>query len=246
MQEYKDQLLYGKHPLLDAIESGRAIDKIWLQIGMKGEYVSSIRALCKEKNIPVQMVPKEKLNKMVKGNHQGALGFVSMVEFQKLEDVLPLIFEKNEMPLILVLDGVTDVRNFGAIARSAECLGAHAIVVGKKNVARINAEAMKTSAGALSKIPVCRENSPMAAMEYLQLSGVRIASSDLNAEKNISDVDFTSPIAILVGAEGRGVHRSLSERADVQFIIPQSGTTDSLNVAVATGIILYEVARQRS
>ncbi len=246
MTEFKDQLIYGKHPLWDAIKSGQAIDKVWLQIGMKGEYVTDMRELCKEKNIPIQMVPKEKLNKLIRENHQGAIAFVSMVDYYKLEDVLPQIYERNEMPLILVLDGVTDVRNFGAIARSAECLGANAIVIGKKNAARINAEAMKTSAGALTKIPICRENSPMAAVEFLQLSGVQVAASDLKAEKNISEIDFTGPTAILVGSEGRGVHYTLAEMSDLRFIIPQSGFTDSLNVSVATGIILYEIARQRT
>lgn len=243
--EYKDQFIFGKHPVLDAINSGQSMDKIWLQIGMKGEFTTEIRAACKERGIPNQMVPKEKLNKITRANHQGVIAFVSMVEYYKLEDVLPSIYENNEMPLILVLDGVTDVRNFGAIARSAEIFGANAIVIGKKNTARINAEAMKTSAGALSKIAVCRESSPMAALEYLQLSGVSIASSDLKAKKNVNEIDFTGPVAILVGSEGRGVHYTLSEKANETFIIPQKGTTDSLNVSVATGIILYEAARQR-
>ncbi len=246
MADFKDQLIYGKHPLLDAVQTGEAIDKIWLQIGMKGEYVSNMRDLCKKQNIPIQMVPKEKLNKLTGGNHQGAIGFVSMVKYYKLEDVLPQIYEQNEIPLILVLDGITDVRNFGAIARSAECLGAHALVIGKKNAARINAEALKTSAGALSKIPVCRENSPMAAVEYLQLSGIQVASGHLKAKNGIAEVDFTIPTAILLGSEGRGVHYTLTEMADNQFIIPQSGTTDSLNVGVAAGIILYEISRQRN
>ncbi len=245
MADFKDQIIFGKHPLWDAIDSGQPIDKIWLQIGMKGEFVSDIRDVCKQKNIPVQMVPKEKLNKLVRGNHQGAIGFVSMVEYENLENLLPGIFEKGKAPLILVLDGITDVRNIGAIARTAECLGVHAIVVGKKNVARMNAEAMKTSAGALSKIPVCREKSPQAAVEYLKLSGFTIAASDLGAEQDVSEQDFSGPLAILVGAEDRGVHRSLLKESDFTFIIPQSGTTDSLNVSVAAGIILYEVARQR-
>jgi 23S rRNA (guanosine2251-2'-O)-methyltransferase len=245
MADYQDEIIYGKHPVMDAVEGGRPLDKVWIQIGMKGEYVSRLRELCKERLIPVQMVPKEKLNKLTRGNHQGAVGFLSVVVHHRLEDVLPGIYEKERMPLILVLDGITDVRNFGAIARTAECLGADAIVVGKKNAARINAEAMKTSAGALSKIPVCRESSPMAALEYLKLSGITILSSHLKAEKTLAQVDFTGPVAILLGAEGRGVHYTLNEKADERFVIPQSGTTDSLNVAVATGVILYEAASQR-
>lgn len=244
-KDYKDQFIFGKHPIIDAINAGQSIDKVWLQIGGANEFASEIRALCKDNGIPTQMVPKEKLNKITRSNHQGIIAFVSLIQYYKLEDVLPQIYERNEMPLVLVLDAVTDVRNFGAIARSAEVFGANAIVIGKKNVARINSEAMKTSAGALSKIPVCRESSPMAALDFLQLSGVSIASSDLKAKKSVSEIDFTGPIAILIGSEGRGVHYTLSEKADEQFIIPQKGTTDSLNVSVATGIILYEAAKQR-
>lgn len=244
-KDYKDQFIFGKHPIVDAINSGQAIDKVWLQIGIAGEYATEVRTICKQFGIPTQMVPREKLNKITRGNHQGVIAFVSLIPYYKLEDVLPQIYEKNEMPLVLVLDAITDVRNFGAIARSAEIFGANAIVIGKKNTARINAEAMKTSAGALSKIPICRESSPIAALELLQLNGVTIASSSLRAKKSISEIDFTGPIAILIGSEGRGVHYTLTEKADEEFIIPQKGTTDSLNVSVATGIILYEAAKQR-
>lgn len=244
-QDYKDQFIFGKHPIVDAINSGQALDKVWLQIGISSEFATEVRSLCKEKGIPVQTVPKEKLNKITRSNHQGSIAFVSLIPYYKLEDVLPQIYEKNEMPLVLVLDAITDVRNFGAIARSAEIFGANVIVIGKKNTARINAEAMKTSAGALSKIPVCRESSPKAALELLRLNGVTIASSSLRAKKSISEVDFTGPIAIIIGSEGRGVHYTLTEKADEEFIIPQKGTTDSLNVSVATGIILYEASKQR-
>ncbi len=246
MSDWKDEIIYGRHPIIDAIDAGRYIDKIWLQIGIKGEFVNDIRQQAKLREIPTQMVPKDKMQKITKANHQGVIAFVSMVQFFQLEDVLPLVYEQNKNPLVLVLDGVTDVRNFGAIARSAECLGAQAIVVGKKNVARINAEAMKTSAGALSKIHVCRASSPMAAIEYLQMSGLSVFASDLKASKNIQEVDFTSPTALIIGAEDRGVHKSLLEKANETFIIPQLGTTDSLNVSVATGIMLYEVIRQRN
>lgn len=245
IQDYKDKFIFGKHPVVDAIESGQTVDKVWVQIGSAGDFFAEIKNICKKFGIPMQMVPKEKLNKITRGNHQGVIAFMSMIPYYKLEDVLPQIYEKNEMPLVLLLDSVTDVGNFGAIARSAEIFGANAIVIGKKNAARINAEAMKTSAGALTKIPVCREQNVMKALEYLQLSGVPVASSDLKASKKVSEVDFTGPIAILIGSEGRGVHYTLSEKADETFIIPQKGTTDSLNVSVATGIILYEASRQR-
>lgn len=245
IQDYKDKFIFGKHPVMDAIQSGQAVDKVWVQIGSDGGFFAEIKNICKEFGVPMQMVPKEKLNRITRGTHQGVIAFMSMIPYYKLEDVLPLIYEKNEMPLVLLLDSVTDVGNFGAIARSAEVFGVNAIVIGKKNAARINAEAMKTSAGALAKIPVCREQNVMKALEYLQLSGVKVASSDLKASKKVSEVDFTGPTAILIGSEGRGVHYTLSEQADETFIIPQKGTTDSLNVSVATGIILYEASRQR-
>ncbi len=238
-------IIYGRHPVVDAIQAGQTIDKILLQQGTRGELEKEIRHLSKEFDIPVQYVPKEKLQQFTKGNHQGILAFVSMVQYFHLEDVLPGIFEKSEMPLILLLDGVTDVRNFGAIARSAEIAGVQTIVVPLKGSALINAEAMKASAGALSKIPVCRESSLAKAVEYLKLSGIRILASDLKAEKMIYEVDFGQPVAILIGSEGEGVNQALLREADELFKIPQIGTTDSFNVSVATGIILYEAMRQR-
>ncbi len=168
-----------------------------------------------------------------------------MVTYYKLEDVLPAIYEKSEVPLFLLLDGVTDVRNFGAIARSAEICGVHALVVPKKGSAQINSESLKTSAGALSKLMVCRENSLTTAIEILRLSGVHVVASDLQADKMVYELDLTNPLAIVIGSEGKGVSSAVLQKVDQQFIIPQKGTTDSFNVSVATGIILYEVMRQR-
>jgi 23S rRNA (guanosine2251-2'-O)-methyltransferase len=179
------------------------------------------------------------------GNHQGILGFVSLIEYQKLDTILPFVFENGEIPLLLLLDNITDVRNFGAIARSAEVMGVHAIVVPQQGTALINAEAMKASAGALSKIAICREKNLSAVLDYLGQSGVQVIASDLKTNKKIYDIDFTLPTAILIGSEGEGVNTALLRRVDDKFIIPQKGTTDSLNVSVATGIILYEALRQR-
>ncbi|MFN7116560.1 MAG: 23S rRNA (guanosine(2251)-2'-O)-methyltransferase RlmB [Saprospiraceae bacterium] len=240
-----NNIIYGRHPIIDAIQSGQTIDKILLQQGTRGDFEKEIRHLSKAYNIPVQVVPKEKLQQFTKGNHQGIVGFVSLVQYFHLEDVLPGIFEKSETPLILLLDGVTDVRNFGAIARSAEVAGAQTIVVPLKGSALINAEAMKTSAGALAKIPVCRETSLAKAIEYLKLSGIQILASDLQATKMIYELDFQQPTAIIIGSEGEGVNPALLREADALFKIPQVGTTDSFNVSVATGIILYEAMRQR-
>lgn len=240
-----EQVIYGRRPVVDALKAGQSMEKILLQQGVRGPFERDLRQLTKQFNVPLQVVPKERMNKWTRGNHQGVVGLIAPIKYYKLEDVLPGIFEKNQTPLLLLLDCVTDVRNLGAIARSAECLGAHALVVPKKGAALINAEALKTSAGALTKIPVCREQSLAGAINLLKLSGVQIFSSDLKAKKRIQDIDWLGPSAILIGSEGKGVNPALGREADQTFIIPQTGTTDSLNVSVATGIILYEVLRQR-
>jgi len=241
----KNTLIYGRHPVLDAIDSGTLFDKLILQNGVQREFEIKVKQLSKRLNIPLQIVPKERLNKIVGGNHQGIVGFLSLVTYYNLEDVLPAIYEKSETPLLLLLDGVTDVRNFGAIARSAEICGAQALVIPKKGSAQINSESLKTSAGALSKLMVCRETSLTSAIETLQLSGVQVIASDLQAKKIVYDLDLTVPMAIVIGSEGKGVSSAVLQKVDQRFIIPQKGTTDSFNVSVAAGIILYEVMRQR-
>lgn len=238
-------MIYGRHPVMDALQNGTPLDKLILQQGVRGDFERDIRKMSKKNNIPLQVVPRERMKALTSGNHQGIIGFLSMLTYYRVEDLLPMVFEKSEAPLLLLLDGVTDVRNFGAIARSAECSGAHALVIPKKGAAQINAEALKTSAGALNVIPVCRESSLIAAIEQMQMAGVQVFASDLNAEKNISDFDFTGPIALVLGAEGEGVSRPVLQKVDDTFIIPQRGTTDSFNVSVAAGIMLYEVMRQR-
>jgi 23S rRNA (guanosine2251-2'-O)-methyltransferase len=241
----EEQIIYGRHPLVDAIRAGQSIEKILLQQGTRGEFEKELRQLTREHHIPVQVVPKDRLNQLVRGNHQGVVAFLSPIRYYQLEDLIPTIYEQSEVPLMLLLDGITDVRNMGAIARSAEICGAHAIVVPRRNSAQINAEAIKTSAGALTKIPVCRESSLVAAVDMLRISGIRLLVSDLKAERPIYDLDMTVPLALVAGAEGRGVSRDLIRAADETFIIPQRGTTDSFNVSVAAGIMLYEVTRQR-
>ena len=237
--------VFGRHPVIEAINSGKTIDKVLLQQDAAGEMAREIRKLCKEKFIPLQMVPKERLNRFVRGNHQGVMCWLSLIEYQSLEDLLPTIYEKSEVPLILLLDGVTDVRNFGAIARSAEVFGAHAIVIPRKKSAQITPDAIKTSAGALLEIPVCREPSIIAAMEFLQQSGVQVYASDLKSRREMKELDLTVPCALIIGAEDRGVSRSLLQVVDKTFLIPQAGKTDSLNVSVATGIMMYEAMSQR-
>ncbi|MEL6635236.1 MAG: 23S rRNA (guanosine(2251)-2'-O)-methyltransferase RlmB [Bacteroidota bacterium] len=245
MKKNKDKMIYGRHPVLEALQSGTPIDKLLLQQGVRGDFERDIRHWSKRLNIPLQVAPKERLNRITSGNHQGIIGYLSLLTYQRLEDVLPLIYERSESPLLVLLDGVTDVRNFGAIARSAECCGAHALVIPKKGAAQINAEALKTSAGALNVIPVCREKSLIKAIESLQLAGVRVMASSLAAREPLDQLDLMGPVALVVGAEGDGVSRAVLQAVDQTFVIPQKGQTDSFNVSVASGIMLYEVMRQR-
>jgi 23S rRNA (guanosine2251-2'-O)-methyltransferase len=240
-----DNVIYGRHPVVDAIKAEQQFDKVMLQEGIRGEFEKMLRSTCREFDIQLQVVPKTRLNRFVKGNHQGVIGFTSLIEYQHIENVLPLIFENSETPLILILDGITDVRNFGAIARTAEVAGVHAIVIPQKGAALINADAIKTSAGALAKIPICREKSLFNVIDFLHNSGVEVFVSSLESTDFIFDVDFKNPMALVIGSEDNGVHPKIMKIADKQFIIPQMGTTDSLNVSVATGMMLYEVMRQR-
>lgn len=244
IEKIKD-FVFGRHPVLEALQSDVFVDKVLLQQGTTGDFEKQIRHLSRAQNVPVQMVPKERLNKIVRGNHQGVIAFTAPVAFQLLEHVLPKLFEESANPLFLVFDGITDVRNFGAIARSAEILGAHAIVMGRNKTPMLNAEAVKTSAGALRQIPVCREKSVPAAITYLQESGVRVLASDLEATDTLLQMDLKGPVAFVLGAEGRGISPSIAKMADDRFIIPQFGKTDSFNVSVAAGIMLYETRRQR-
>lgn len=241
----KSNIIFGRHPVLEAIQSGKTIDKIIMQQGFKGPLEKEIRHTCKAHQIPMQLLPKERIARIVSGNHQGVIAFLSLVEYQKLEHILPFVYEQSQVPLFLLLDGITDVRNFGAIARTAEVMGVQAIVIPRKKSAQINADAIKTSAGALLKIPVCREASIVGAIDFLQQSGVQIFASDLEATTSIRQLDFTVPTALVIGAEDRGVSPSILKLVDQRFIIPQMGETDSLNVSVATGMMLYEIVRQR-
>ncbi|MEM9886918.1 MAG: 23S rRNA (guanosine(2251)-2'-O)-methyltransferase RlmB [Bacteroidota bacterium] len=243
--QQKTNMIFGRHPVVDAMRRGQSLDKILLQKGTRGEFEKEIRHLSKANHIPVQVVPKERLNSITRKNHQGIVAYLSLLNYYKLEDVLPSIYEKGEVPLLLVLDGVTDVRNFGAIARSALCCGVHAMVIPNKGSAQINAEAIKTSAGALTDLLVCRSHSLVKAIEQLQLAGIQVFASDLSAEKLIFDLDFKIPAAIIIGAEDKGVSKALLAQTDKHFIIPQSTKINSFNVSVASGIVLYEVMRQR-
>lgn len=240
-------LIYGFHPVVEAVQAGKAVEKLFFQQGIRGEAEKEIRHLAKEHDIPLQVVPKEKLNKLTKNqNHQGVAAFLSLVGFQDLEHVVPFLFEQGENPLLLLLDGVTDVRNFGALCRSAEVMGVQAVVIGQQNAAPANEEAMKASAGALARIRVCRVRSLFSAVDYLKASGIQVLATALTDRSvPVFEADFTVPTAILMGAEGDGVHPKLLQMSDRIIKIPQMTDFDSLNVSVAGGVVLYEAVRQR-
>lgn len=241
----KEDIVYGRNPVIEALKIGKDIDKVLLSNSIRGDFEKEVRKLCRISEIPLQYVPSSKLDKITKKNHQGIIAFASLIRFQNLEDLIPHFYEKGITPLLLILDGITDVRNFGAIARSAEVFGAHAIIIGEKRSARINHEALKTSAGAILKIPICREKSLVNTIDFLKNSGFKIFATDLNTELFISDINFQGPCGIILGDEGEGVSEKILSMSDQAFKIPQIGEIDSLNVSVASGVILYEILKQR-
>lgn len=241
----QSSLIIGRQPLVEALQTGKAIDKILLQKNASGDVVNTIRKLARDQNIPIQLVPMEKLNGMTKANHQGVLAFVARVQYMDLQQVIDHVVSKGELPLFLMLDGVTDVRNIGAIARSAVCCGAQAIIIPDKGVGALNEEAMKSSAGALEQIHICRVNSLLKAVDTLHLNGILVFTSEMRAEKNVFELPFTDPCCIIMGDEGKGVQPYLAKAADHFFKIPMATGFDSFNVSVASGIILYEAMKHR-
>ncbi len=238
-------MIIGRQPLVEALQSGRVIDKILVQKNANGEVLSQIRALSKEYDVPMQMVPAEKLNFMTKANHQGVIALAALVVYKDLDSVLEEIEEKGEIPLMIMLDGITDVRNIGAIARSAFCCGAQAIIIPDKGVGALNEEAMKSSAGALEHIHIIRVNSLIKAVDTLREKGVSVYTSEMKAEKKIYELPLKEPCCIIMGNEERGVQPYLAKAADAYFSIPMATQFDSFNVSVAAGIILYETMKQR-
>ena len=200
----------------------------------------------RKRDVPVQQVPLEKLNRLTRKNHQGVIAWLSQVSYARLDTVLPLVYESGEEPLILVLDGVNDVRNFGAIARSAECAGVHAIVIPAVGSAAVNADAIKTSAGALHRVPVCREKDLPGAVRYLRDSGLKLIAATEKTENTLYSTDLSGPAAVIMGSEERGISNALLKEADTWTAIPMKGEISSLNVSVAAGIVLFEVLRQRT
>jgi len=245
MQKESD-CIFGLRPVIEAIKAGKPVERLLVRQGLQGPLYHELMVEVRKFNIPFQIVPVERIELVTRKNHQGVLAWLSLIEFQKVENLLPMIFEKGEDPLIIALDGVSDVRNFGAIVRSADCLGAHGIVIPEKGSARITADAIKTSAGALHSFPVCREKSIVRSVEFLKQSGLKVIAATEKSGLEISKADLKGPVVIIMGAEDKGISRELLALADQSVKIQMTGNIASLNVSVAAGILLYETARQRS
>ena len=241
----KDDFIYGTHPIEEAFDSGKEIDKLLIQKGVRNDAIQSIIQKAKQTETPFQFVPIEKMNRVTRKNHQGIIAYVSNVEYQQLEQVLPLVYENGETPLILILDRITDIRNIGAIARSAECTGVHAIVVPAQNSARINADAVKSSAGAILRVPIVRSFNLKDSIKFLKDSGLQIYAASEKASAIYDEVDYTTPSAVIMGSEEDGVSGEYIKLCDETVKIPMIGETASLNVSVAAGVMLFEVLNQR-
>jgi len=238
-------MIFGLRPVIEALKAGKEIDRLFVQNGLKNELFGEMMSMLKKHNVLYQYVPLEKLNRLTTKNHQGVVGYISSIEYHKIENILPAVFEAGKTPLLLILDRITDVRNFGAIARTAECAGVDAIIIPQKGAAQINADAIKTSTGALHKIPVCREENLRQVIEYLRESGLQVIACTEKTSDNYYQLDFTLPVAIMMGSEEDGISSEFLKLADAHAKIPLLGEIGSLNVSVATGVMLYEVVRQR-
>ena len=239
-----ENLVFGIRPVVEAIEAGKQIEKLYIRKGAEGQLMTELRDLCLRYRIRTQEVPVEKLNRLTRGNHQGVVAQISPIGYVELNDILERVPE-DETPLIVLFDGVTDVRNFGAIARSAECAGAHGLIVPLKNAAPVNSEAIRSSAGALTAIPVCRVGSIRNTLKALQAEGYQVVGATEKSRKLLYDADFRKPTALVMGAEGTGISKEVLKLCDEQLAIPMIGKIESLNVSAAAAVLLFEIVRQR-
>jgi len=242
----ENEIIFGIRSVIEAIQAGKEVDKILMKHGLQGDLMRELLAVLKETGIPVQRVPQERLDRITRKNHQGVIAFVSAVTYQRLEDVIPFVYEQGKNPFIVLLDGVTDVRNFGAIARTCECAGVDAIVIPAKGSVTVNADAVKTSAGALHTLPVCKEKSINQAIRFLKDSGVAVYAATERAAALYTSVPYDHPVALVMGGEDTGVSMDNLRICDRMVKIPLFGYIGSLNVSVAASILIYEVIRQRT
>ncbi|MDR1718823.1 MAG: 23S rRNA (guanosine(2251)-2'-O)-methyltransferase RlmB [Dysgonamonadaceae bacterium] len=242
----ENEMIFGTRAIIEAIRAGKEIDKILLKKSFQGELSHELFQLVKNTNIPLQRVPQEKLDRLTRKNHQGAIAFISAVTYQTIEAIVPGIYEAGKDPFLVLLDGITDVRNFGAIARSCECAGVDALVIPSHNSVSVNADAIKTSAGALHSLPVCKESSIRNAIRFLKDSGIKVVAATEKAAQEYTAVDYCVPVAFVLGSEDLGIAAEHLRQCDELVRIPVAGTIASLNVSAATAVLVYEVVRQRS
>ncbi len=239
-----DNIVFGIRPVIEAIESGRQIEKVYVRKGAEGQLLAELKSVCKAQKVHMQEVPVEKLNRMTRLNHQGVVATIAPIVYADLEEILANVPE-GEPGLIVLLDSITDVRNFGAIARSAECVGAHGVITSLKSSAPVNAEALKSSAGALNMIPVARVGSIRNTLKALQAEGYQVAAATEKATQTVYQADFSKPTVVVMGSEDTGISKEVLKMCDCQVAIPMRGHIESLNVSAAAAVILFEVLRQR-
>lgn len=245
MTDQQEKYIYGIRAIIEAIEAGKEIDRLYVKKDLSSDLSRNLLDVACEHGISVQRVPVERINRITRKNHQGAVAMLAAVTYYRLDQLVPMLFEQGDNPFVVVLDGVTDVRNFGAIARTCDCAGVNAIVLPERGSVSVGADAVKTSAGALNYVPVCRERNLVDAIRFLKDTGfVIVGTSDKNA-CNYTDVDYTVPVAIVLGSEDKGISPEVMRLCDRRVVIPEFGHINSLNVSVAGGIIMYEVVRQR-
>lgn len=242
----RKDIIFGLRPVIEAVEAGRELEKVFFKTGLKGDLSHSLMNLLKKRDIPFQFVPVEKLNRISRINHQGVIALISTITYQDVADIIPALYEQGKIPLLLVMDSVTDVRNFGAVARTAECAGVHAILIPSKGGAMIGPDALKTSAGALHTIPVCRSENLADTVRFLKESGLKIVAATEKEGELYHKADLGGPAALIMGSEDRGISPALLEHSDIKVRIPVLGKISSLNVSAAASVLIYEFLRQRS
>lgn len=242
----EDEMIFGIRAVIEAIEAGKEIDKLLIKKDLQGDLSRELFNILKGRHIPVQRVPVEKLNRITRKNHQGVIAYTTQITYQHIEDIVPTLFEEGKNPFFVLLDGVTDVRNFGAIARTAECAGVDAIIIPSKNSVSVNADAIKTSAGALHTIPVCREDNLTKIIKYLKNCGIHIAGATEKGNRSYTKGTYDGPVCLIMGAEDRGIPQEHLALCDEWVKIPILGHIGSLNVSVAAGVLIYEIVKQRN
>ncbi len=242
----ENKYIFGIRAVIEAIEAGKEIDKILVKKDLASDLADELLKVARDNRVVVQKVPVEKINRITRKNHQGVLAFLSAVTYYKLEHLVPQLYEDGRVPFVVLLDGITDVRNFGAIARTCDCAGVDAIVIPERGSVSVGADAVKTSAGALHYLPVCREHSLTWAVKFLKDSGYKVYGASEKASQSYLVPDYTSPVAIVLGSEEKGISDEILRLCDGLVAIPEYGHINSLNVSVAAGIMVYEVVRQRN